>query len=91
MPPNAPTKLVRRMFALMGEARITDRGDRFDLYRWMISDPRVYSTNDLDETEIRTIADTLEYWKRNGELEVRARTAVDEARAKWGGGHATHH
>ena len=73
------------MFALLGQSRITEKRDRLQLYRWMISDPRVTSTNDLNENEIRMIADTLAYWQRNGELESRCRTAVDEAREKWGG------
>jgi hypothetical protein len=88
MPPNAPQNLVRRMFALLAEARVTSKADRLDLYRWMVADPRVYSTNDLNEADIRMIADTLEHWKRNHELESRSHTAVDEARAKWSGGHA---
>lgn len=73
------------MFALLGQGRITEKRDRLRLYCWMISDPRVTSTNDLNETEIRMIADTLAYWQRNGELEYRCRTAVDEAAQKWGG------
>ena len=85
MAPNAPPKLVRRMFALLGQAGVTEDRDRYALYRWMVADPRIGSTDNLDEHEIRTIADTLAYWQRNGELESRARTAIDEARARWGG------
>jgi hypothetical protein len=83
MPPNADPKLTRRMFALLGQARVTGRGERIWLYRWMVSDPRIVSTNELDENEIRMIADTLAYWQRNNELESRSRTAIDEAKAKW--------
>jgi hypothetical protein len=71
------------MFALLGQARITGRGERIWLYRWMCSDPRIMTTNELDENEIRMIADTLAYWQREGELESRSRVAIDEAKAKW--------
>jgi len=73
------------MFALLGQARITEKWDRIWLYRWMCSNPEIVSTNDLSEPEIRMIADTLAYWQRNNELESRSRTAVDEAVTKWGG------
>jgi len=73
MPPNADPKLVRLMFALLGEARVTAREERLNLFRWICQDPRVDSTNDLSEEEIKMIADLLNKWKGMGELESRAR------------------
>jgi hypothetical protein len=61
------------VFALLREARITDRRDRLNLFRWILDDPSVMSTNDLNEHEIQGIADTLRNWQREGELEAQAR------------------
>jgi hypothetical protein len=73
MPPDAPPRLVRRVFALLHEARVEDRRERVNLYRWILHDPSVMSTNDLNVTELETIANLLTTWQKQGELEARAR------------------
>jgi hypothetical protein len=73
MPPDAPARLIRHVFALLNEAKITDRRERLNLYRWILHDPSVNSTNDLNETELDVIATMLKTWKRQGELESQAR------------------
>jgi hypothetical protein len=67
-------RLIRRLFALLGEARITERRARLNLYRWFCHDLTVTSTDNLDERELRGLADLLEDWKRRGELEAQARS-----------------
>jgi hypothetical protein len=64
---------TRHVFALLREARITDRQQRLNLFRWILHDPSVMSTNDLNETELDVIATTLKTWQRQGELEAQAR------------------
>lgn len=73
MPPNAPPGLVRKVFALLGAAHVTNREERLNLLRWMLHDPSVTSTNDLGEYELKLVADLLEKWQRDGELEFQAR------------------
>jgi hypothetical protein len=73
VPPNAPPGLVRKVFALLGAARVTNRDERLNLMRWILHDPSVMSTNDLSEPEIKMVADLLEKWQRDGELEAQAR------------------
>jgi len=83
MPPDAPENVVRRTFALVRDARITDRDDRLNLFRWILQDPSVMSTNDLNENELDVINRVLGYWQKNGEIEARSRQAI----AKWVSGH----
>lgn len=83
MPPDAPEKLVRHVFALLRDAHITEREDRLNLFRWIMQDPRVMSTNDLDENELDVVVRVLSYWQRNEEIEGRARQAI----ANWTQGH----
>jgi hypothetical protein len=78
MPPNAPPGLVRKVFALLGAAHVTDRGERLRLLRWMLHDPTIASTNDLGEHELRAVADTLAYWQSLNELESRCREHTTE-------------
>jgi hypothetical protein len=73
VPPNAPPGLVRKVFALLGAAHVTNREERLNLLRWMLHDPSVTSTNDLGEYELKLVADLLEKWQRDGELEFQAR------------------
>jgi hypothetical protein len=73
MPPNAPPGLVRKVFALLGQAHVTEREERLNLLRWILHDPTVTSTNDLGEHELRMVADVLAYWQSLGELESRSR------------------
>lgn len=64
----------RRVFALLREAKIKERAERLNLFRWILADPTITSTNDLALFDLRTIADTLSSWQRAGELEAQART-----------------
>jgi hypothetical protein len=61
------------VFALLREAHVTEREERLTLYRWILADPSVNSTNDLGEYELKLVADLLEKWQREGELEFQAR------------------
>lgn len=63
----------RRVYALLGAAHITDREARLRLFRWILSDDTVSSTNDLSMQDLDGIADTLWHWQQLGELEARAR------------------
>lgn len=83
MPPDAPEKLVKRTFALMRDAKISERDDRINLFRWILQDPSVTSTNDLNEAELDTVVRVLSYWQRNEELVSRARMAIES----WRQGH----
>ena len=77
MTPNADPKLVRRVFALLREAQISDRGERLDVMSWITQMP-VGSTNELGEAELDTIASTLAYWLREGRMqEYRQRIAKE--------------
>lgn len=78
--PEAPGWLVRKVFALLGAAKVTERRDRLNLYQWIMHDPSVMSTDDLNQIELDVVANTLEHWQRNGELEVRAREAINQVR-----------
>lgn len=64
----------RRMFALLGQARIKEKQDRLKLYRWFFQDEGITSTNDLSADALRSLADTLAYWQREGRLESEARS-----------------
>jgi hypothetical protein len=83
MPPDAPEKLVRRTFALLRDAGISDRNDRLNLFRWILQDPQVTSTNDLDENELDVVVRVLSYWQKNEELISRSRMAI----GSWTSGH----
>lgn len=83
MPPDAPGKTVRRTFALLRDAGVSDRDDRLNLFRWILQDPSVTSTNDLNETELDVVNRVLSYWQNNEELKSRSRQAI----ASWTSGH----
>lgn len=70
----------KRMFALLREARLPskDREARLKLYRWFLHDPTISSTNDLSTGDLKALADTLAYWKREGRLESEVRTHIAE-------------
>lgn len=63
----------RRVFALLKEAGISEREDRLNLFRWILSDPTISSTNDLNIHDLNGIGDTLAHWQYLGELKTRAR------------------
>lgn len=75
MAPDAPAYLVRKVYALLGAAHISERADKLRLFRWILHDPSIMSTNDLNQAELEGIAATLAGWQRQGELESRAREA----------------
>lgn len=83
MPPDAPANLVRHTFALLRDAGISDREDRLNLFRWVLQDPSVMSTNDLNENELDVVVRVLSYWQRNDEIVSRSRQAI----ASWTSGH----
>ena len=67
----------RRVFALLREAGLggkEHREERLRLYRWFFADPGIGSTNDLNTEALRSFADTLSYWQREGRLESEARS-----------------
>jgi hypothetical protein len=76
MPPDQ--RRVRMLFALLREAHISDRKERLNLFRWILHDPSVSSTNDLDTNEVNMIIEMLSYWKREGRLETEARQHVGD-------------
>jgi hypothetical protein len=70
------TRASRRVFALLNEAKLggkDNREARLRLYRWFFQDECIGSTNDLNTDALRSFADTLDYWKREGRLETEAR------------------
>lgn len=58
---------VRQMFALLRHAGVADRQDRLQLMSAVLSKP-VTSTNDMNEIEVQAVVDTLDYWKRSGDI-----------------------
>lgn len=84
MPPDAPANKVRHVYALLRDARVLDRTDKLSLFRWILHDPSVMSTNDLGESDLDVIINCLSYWQRNDELVDNTRNAVKE----WNSGEA---
>lgn len=78
MAPNAPQPLVRRMFALFRDGRVSDRDHRLAVCEF-ITWRRIDTTNDLSEADIRAVVDTLAYWQHCGELEYRSRRIADQS------------
>ena len=68
------------MFALLKEARVTERADRIALYCWVTAHPDVESTDDLNRHEIDAIVNMLATWSRVGMLESCCREAIDDYR-----------
>lgn len=66
---------VRQMFALLRHANIEDRQQRLQLFGTIVS-KEVTSTNDLDANDVQAIIDTLDYWKRLGEISERAAAMI---------------
>lgn len=80
MAPNAPTSLVRRLFALFREGGLgakEDRPGRLAVCSFITWRP-VGSTDELTERDIRVIGATLEYWKACGEIEYRCRRIAEK-------------
>ena len=62
----------RHVYALLRKAEITDREARLNVFRWIIHDPTISSTNDLSLRDLNVIVDVLEQWKHHGELLTQA-------------------
>lgn len=75
--PDAPKSRMRqalekRLFALLGEAGIgsaVERESRITLYRALLDNPEIGSTDDLDDPAIAKIADQLYTWSQQDELD----------------------
>lgn len=82
MAPDAPGYLVRKVFALLKNAHVTERRDRLRLYQWVLRDLTIMSTDHLSQADLETVAHTLSMWQHQGELESRARQVVSQ-QAAW--------
>ena len=85
-PKRARTKVgeaaERRLFALLGKLDPPlDREDRILLYRHMLDNPNINSTNDIESTDIGKLCDQLYKWSEYGGtvLEDRVRDAINAA------------
>ncbi|MHA0288303.1 phage recombination protein Bet [Mycobacterium sp. C3-094] len=72
----------RRLFTLLGKLDPPlDREDRILLYRQMLDNPNINSTNDIESTDIGKLCDQLYKWSEFGGtvLEDRVRDAINAA------------
>ncbi|MEX3644488.1 hypothetical protein [Mycolicibacterium porcinum] len=76
MAPNAPTAVVRRMFALFREGGVQARGRRLAVCSY-VTWRDIRSTDDLSERDIRAIVGNLEYWRADGQIEYRCRRIAE--------------
>ncbi|MFN6543895.1 hypothetical protein ACPCIR_12800 [Mycobacterium sp. NPDC051198] len=79
MAPNAPSVVVRRMFALYREGGVggqEQRPARLAVASYVTWRP-ISTTDDLTERDIRAIVGTLEYWRMCGEIEYRCRRIAE--------------
>lgn len=65
--------LTRKLYALLGAAGVKDREDRLRIFRWVLCEDSINSTDDLSPIQMRAIVDVLDHWQRHGELACRAR------------------
>ncbi|SHT85091.1 RecT-family phage protein [Mycobacteroides abscessus subsp. bolletii] len=64
--------LEKRLFALLGEAGIgsaVERESRIAVYRALLDNPEIESTDDLDDPAIAKVADQLYSWSQQNELD----------------------
>ena len=73
------TALEKRLFALLKDANVTERDDRLDIYRAIVSGIEITSTNDLPDDAIAAIGDQLYRWKEAGELDVKVTDIINSA------------
>jgi hypothetical protein len=64
---------VKYLYALLREANIPGTADeirekRLTLFRWMVHDPTISTTNDLGFHALELVVKMLEDWRRRGEL-----------------------
>ncbi|SLI18239.1 Uncharacterised protein [Mycobacteroides abscessus subsp. massiliense] len=77
MAPNAPSGLVRRMFALFHLGGVQQkRADRLAVASY-VTWRRIRTTDDLSEADIKAIVATLEYWSFAGQIEYRCRRIAE--------------
>lgn len=76
MAPEAPQALVRRMFALLREGKVEQRGHRLAVMSY-VTWRTITSTDDLTERDIRAIIGNLEYWKSVDAIEYRCRRIAE--------------
>lgn len=61
--------LEKRLFTLLGDIEPTlSRDDRIDLYRGVLRQPEIGSTNDLDDVALAKVCDQLYQWGQAGQL-----------------------
>lgn len=63
---------TRRLFALLREAKISDRDERLRLFAWILCRP-VHTTNELDDIDMDTVLSVLSTWQRQKELPEQAK------------------
>lgn len=78
--------LEKRLFALLGDAGIAgekDRDGRLAVYRAILEQPAIGSTDDLDDPAVGKVADQLYAWSQQNELDDQiAGILSDAARAE---------
>ena len=72
---------IRRLFALLRDAEVSERADRLTLMTYLIRRD-VDSVTNLSEIELRAVIDILEYWRRVRELKTRCFAAIEESRIR---------
>ncbi|AYD84629.1 RecT-like ssDNA binding protein [Mycobacterium phage Paito] len=78
--------LEKRLFALLGDAGLSgdkDRDGRLAVYRSILDDQSISSTDDLDDPAVGKVADQLYAWQQQNELDEQiAGILSDAARAE---------
>jgi hypothetical protein len=59
-------KVKAKIHAILGVAKVKDRNHKLEVYRFILWRPDIDSTNDLDDEDLKVVADTLSYWERCG-------------------------
>lgn len=64
--------LEKRLFTLLGDAKVDTGKTRhhIDIYRSVLEDDAITSTNDLDDVAVKTVSDKLYGWQQQGVLDV---------------------
>jgi hypothetical protein len=70
------SRSMRHLFALLREAGSLTRDDRLALYQFIVCRNDIYSTDDLNDIEVRTVIHALRGWKADGRLTAMVRSAV---------------
>lgn len=59
-------RVKAKIHAILGIAKVKDRNHKLEVYRFILWRPDIDSTNDLNDEELKTVADTLAFWERSG-------------------------